>query len=72
MISAKGSVMTLEMRRKLARENFPEKIRKVGELIRLSAKLKAVRTGARNLARTSPSAVAQAKADLSRRSFNEG
>ncbi|HAF14628.1 MAG TPA: hypothetical protein DCK99_13215 [Blastocatellia bacterium] len=53
------------MRRKLAQENFAEKIRKVSELIQLSAKLKAVRTDARNLARTSPSAVDQASSKTS-------
>jgi hypothetical protein len=35
--------MTLAMRRKLAREPFEEKIRKVGELIQLSRKIKAQR-----------------------------
>ncbi len=53
------------MRRKLAQENFADKIRKVSELIQLSAKLKAVRTDARNLARTSPSAVDQASSKTS-------
>ena len=35
--------MKAEMRRELARESFEEKIRKVGELIQLSRKLKAQR-----------------------------
>jgi hypothetical protein len=47
------------MRRRLAGESFEEKIRKVSELIQLSTKLKT----ARYPARTSPSAVASAKAD---------
>jgi hypothetical protein len=36
--------MKSEMRHKLARESFEEKVRKVGELIRLSKQLKAQRT----------------------------
>jgi hypothetical protein len=36
--------MKTEMRRDLARQSFEEKIRKVGELIRLSRKVKAQRT----------------------------
>jgi len=35
MLSTVAKVMTLEMRRKLAREPFEEKIRKVGQLIQL-------------------------------------
>jgi hypothetical protein len=35
--------MKTEMRRDLARQSFEEKIRKVGELIRLSRKVKAQR-----------------------------
>jgi UDP-N-acetylglucosamine enolpyruvyl transferase len=38
--------MKSEMRHVLARQSFEDKIRKVGELIRLAAKLKAERLGA--------------------------
>lgn len=40
--------MDLKMRCKLAREPFQEKIRKVGQLIQLSAKLKAQRAFTEN------------------------
>jgi len=36
--------MTLEMRRKLARQSFEEKVRKVGELIQLAGKIRTPRT----------------------------
>ena len=55
--------MKIEMRRELARQPFEQKIRKVGALIRLSTKLKAGRTGAKHLARSSPSVLTQAKAN---------
>jgi hypothetical protein len=55
--------MKSEMRHKLARQSFEEKIREVGELIQLSAKLKPQRTGMPS-ARTSPSAGTRAKEDV--------
>lgn len=39
--------MNSEMRRELARQPFEQKIRKVGQLIQLSAKLKAQRASER-------------------------
>jgi hypothetical protein len=54
--------MKPEMRHKLAQLPFEEKIRKVGELIRLSAKLKPQRTGMSST-RTSPSAGTRVKED---------
>jgi hypothetical protein len=36
--------MNIEMRRQLAREPFEEKIRRVGQLIQLAAKMRAQRT----------------------------
>jgi hypothetical protein len=52
------------MRRKLAQEDFSTKIRKVSELIQLSAKLRAARINARQSARISPSAVVSTKEDV--------
>ena len=42
--------MKTEMRRELARQPFEEKIRKIGQLIQLSAKLKAQRMEVAKLA----------------------
>jgi len=53
--------MKVDMRRKLARESFEEKIRKVGQLVRL-AKTFPRRPSRPTTARTSLSASASAKA----------
>lgn len=56
------------MRRELARQPFKEKIRKVGQLIKLSAAVKSPRV--REEAQTTPDTLQNSRADIAATSVN--